>query len=128
MGIEKVLYDFLLSDNFDGKQWSKCGDLYQGQQVDTVIRNFHINKHPVIQPHLWDILGWIAIHCEVNLDSKISMNKESLLRLISVAYKMLVRTIHRRGQIHVQQEIENRPTQEVPDISEREPVKNQTSI
>lgn len=122
MGIEKVLSDSLLSDNSDGQQWSKCGDVYQGQQVDTVIRNFHINKHPVIRSHLWDILGWLAIHCEANLDSTISVKKESLLRLISFACKMSVRIVHRRGQLHVQQEIRNRPTQEVPDISEREPI------
>lgn len=122
MGIEKVLSDLLLSDNSDGQQWSKCGDVYQGQQVDTVIRNFHINKHPIIRPHLWDILGWLAIHCEVNLDSTISVKKESLLRLISFACKMSVRTVYKRGQLHVQQEIGNQSTQEVPDISEREPI------
>eukprot|EP01018_Ginkgo_biloba_P030199 Gb_04418 [translate_table: standard] len=123
MGIEGILSDLLLYDHSDSQQWSKSMiDIHHDQQGDTVINKFHINKHPVIRPLLWDILGWLAMHSEVNLDSTISRKKESINKLISFACLMLMKTVHRRGQIRGPRDSVSPLAQDIPDMSEREPI------
>ncbi|KAH9308578.1 hypothetical protein KI387_036489 [Taxus chinensis] len=122
-GISNVLSGMLLFDHSDDQQWSnKMIDTCKEKQVNGVIDKLHIKKNSAIRPHLWDSLGWLAIHCEMDLDSMLSINKNPLLRLISFACKMSVKAVYRQGQLHVQRETGNRSTQDVPDISEREPI------
>ncbi|XP_077219525.1 BTB/POZ domain-containing protein [Tasmannia lanceolata] len=88
VGIAKILLGLLLN-NFC-KNMSSLEEHIAAARVD-----LYANSFPVIRPYIWDILGWLATHCEEGFKPKTQTDGNYLIVLIACACSVAVDSIHK---------------------------------
>eukprot|EP00252_Welwitschia_mirabilis_P026599 TRINITY_DN8779_c0_g1_i2.p1 TRINITY_DN8779_c0_g1~~TRINITY_DN8779_c0_g1_i2.p1 ORF type:complete len:983 (+),score=181.60 TRINITY_DN8779_c0_g1_i2:192-3140(+) len=95
---------------------------YSDNQINEAINNTYPCRHPALRANLWDMLGWLSIHCAPKQFSNPAWENLPLLRLLSSACKLGVGIVNRRSQLHIRPENCSAVGQDVSSVSEREPI------
>ncbi|XP_021288391.1 BTB/POZ domain-containing protein At1g04390 [Herrania umbratica] len=95
-GIDKVLLDLLL-ENFD-KQVSEH-PLSTEEQMLIAQEGLDANFLLALRPYIWEILGWLALHCAKDFRPSVHQNELYVDILITCACVSFVEAIHRGCQI-----------------------------
>ncbi|XP_042477288.1 BTB/POZ domain-containing protein At1g04390 isoform X2 [Macadamia integrifolia] len=95
LGVHQILLDLLLSNSYKFKtsqHFMSTKDL-----LATVQEGLDSNQLLVLRPYIWDILGWLTIHCQEAFNPDI--HGCSLNVLISCACLVFVDAIHSMRQV-----------------------------
>lgn len=84
-GIDKVLLDLLLKD-FHIKPSQQLQFLSTEEQISMAQEGLSTNFFLVLRPYIWDILGWLAIHCEEDFNPNICGSELHINILIVCAW------------------------------------------
>ncbi|EOY13801.1 BTB/POZ domain-containing protein, putative isoform 1 [Theobroma cacao] len=95
-GIDKVLLDLLL-ENFD-KQASEH-PLSREEQMSIAQEGLDANFLLALRPHIWEILGWLALHCAKDFRPSAHRNELYVDILITCACVSFVEAIRKGCQI-----------------------------
>ncbi|OMO65822.1 BTB/POZ-like protein [Corchorus capsularis] len=95
-GIDKLLLDLVL-ENFD-KQVSDHR-LSPGEQISIAQKGLDRNFLLALRPYIWEILGWLSVHCEKDFRPSTHRNELHVNILITCACLSFVEAIRRGCQI-----------------------------
>lgn len=96
-GIDRVLLDLLLDDCHKNQlsQHSLLDELISKSQ-----EGLNANFLPALRPFVWDILGWLAAHCDEDYNPDIHINELCFRILITCACLEFVDSIRKGRHIH----------------------------
>ncbi|KAF8413454.1 hypothetical protein HHK36_001441 [Tetracentron sinense] len=98
LGVDRVLLD-LLPNNFHKNKQSQHF-LSLRELLATARQCIDANCLSVLRPYIWDILGWLATHCQDDFNPNIHGNEHCLNVLIACTCLVFVDSIHKGRQVY----------------------------